>query len=117
MTEGRDALQEILQLYNFREEPAANRQISAIRHLESQPHFARLISEHGITFARGLLVDMEIDEEEFTGAGVFLFASVVERFLAMYASLNSFSQLRVRTPQRKEVLRQWQPRAGRKILM
>ena len=35
----------------------------------------------------------------------------------MYASLNSFSQLRVRTPQRKEVLRQWLPRAGRKILM
>ena len=117
VSEGREALQEILQLYNFKEEPSANRQIGAIRSLESRPHFARLISEHGISFARGLLVDMEIDEEEFTGAGVYLFASVIERFLAMYASLNSFSQLRVRTPQRKEVLRQWQPRAGRKILM
>lgn len=117
VSEGREALQEVLQLYNFKEEPSANRQIGAIRGLESRPHFARLISEHGITFARGLLVDMEIDEEEFTGAGVYLFANVIERFLAMYASLNSFSQLRVRTPQRKEVLRQWQPRAGRKILM
>jgi len=117
VAEGREALQEVLQLYNFKDEPSANRQIGAIRKLESRPHFARLISEHGITFARGILVDMEIDEEEFTGAGAYLFANVLERFLAMYASLNSFSQLRVRTPQRKEVLRQWLPRAGRKILM
>jgi type VI secretion system protein ImpG len=42
---------------------------------------------------------------------------VLEHFLGMYVSLNSFTQLRVRTRQRKEVLRQWQPRAGRKILI
>ena len=46
-----------------------------------------------------------------------LFAAVLEHFLGMYVSMNSFSQLRVRTKQRKEVMRQWQPRAGRKILM
>lgn len=117
VSEGREALQEILQLYNFTDAPAATRQIQAIRQLEARPHFARLVSEHGITFARGYLVEMNIDEEEFAGAGAFLFASVLERFLGMYASLNSFSQLVVRTPQRKEVLRRWPPRAGRRILM
>jgi type VI secretion system protein ImpG len=75
------------------------------------------MSEHGIGFARGSLVTVELDEEEFAGSGVFVFASVLERFLGMYASLNSFSQLAVRTLQRKEVLKQWPPRAGRKILM
>jgi type VI secretion system protein ImpG len=117
VAEGREALQEILQLYNFEDSPSTRRQIQAIRSLEAQPHFARIISEHGITFARGYKVEMQVDEEAFAGAGVFLFASVIERFLGMYATLNSFSQLLVRTPQRKEVLRQWQPRAGRKILM
>jgi type VI secretion system protein ImpG len=70
-----------------------------------------------VTFARGTQVEIEFDEEQFTGAGVYLFAAVLEHFLGMYVSMNSFSQLRVRTRQRKEVMRQWQPRAGRKILM
>jgi type VI secretion system protein ImpG len=60
---------------------------------------------------------MEIDEEQFVGGGVYLFASILEYFLGLYVSMNSFSQLVVRTPQRKEVLREWQPRAGRKILL
>lgn len=53
----------------------------------------------------------------FTGGGVFLFASVLERFLGEYVSLNSFSQLAVRTKQRKEPLKEWPPRAGHTILM
>jgi type VI secretion system protein ImpG len=51
------------------------------------------------------------------GGGVYLFASVLEHFLALYVSLNSFSQLVVSTAQRREVLEQWPPRAGQKILM
>jgi type VI secretion system protein ImpG len=117
VAEGKDALQEILELYNFANSTVANRQIQGIRSVESRPHFARVMSEHGIGFARGSLVNVELDEEEFAGSGVFVFASVLERFLGMYASLNSFSQLAVRTLQRKEVLKQWPPRAGRKILM
>ena len=46
-----------------------------------------------------------------------LFASVLEHFLGLSASLNSFTQLAVTTPQRKEALHEWQPRAGRKILV
>jgi type VI secretion system protein ImpG len=48
---------------------------------------------------------------------VFLFAAVIERFLALYATLNSFSQLVVKTRQRREVLKEWPPRAGQAILM
>jgi type VI secretion system protein ImpG len=46
-----------------------------------------------------------------------LFASVLEHFLGLYASINSFSQLVARTRQRQEVLREWPPRAGRAILL
>ena len=115
--EGRGALQEILRLYNFTEEPALERQIASIVSLSSKRHFARVISEHGISFARGVRVNVELDEEMFVGSGVFLFASVLEHFLALYVSLNSFSQLIARTKQRKEVLREWQPRSGQKILL
>ncbi len=115
--EGRGALQEILRLYNFSEEPAIEKHIAGITALRSNRHFARVISEHGISFARGVRVNIEFDEEMFVGAGVFLFASVLEHFLGMYVSLNSFTQLIARTKQRKEVLREWQPRAGQKILL
>jgi len=114
--EGRGALQEILRLYNFTDLKAIDQQIASITALASRKHFARVVSEHGISFARGVQVDLEFDEETFAGS-VFLFASILEYFLGLYVSLNSFSQLVVRTRQRKEVLRQWQPRAGQRILL
>ena len=76
-----------------------------------------MISENGITFARGARIEIELDEEQFTGSGVYLFASVLERFLGQYVTLNSFSQLVAKTRQRKEVLREWAPRAGQKLLL
>ncbi len=115
--EGREALQELLRLYNFGGSTYSEKQIEGLTALSSRRHFARVVSEDGVAFARGMQVDMEFDEEQFTGAGVYLFASVLEHFLGLYVSMNSFTQLRVRTRQRKEVLRQWPPRAGRKILM
>lgn len=115
--EGREALQEILRLYNFGESTYLERQIEGIRHVSSTRHFARVASEHGISFVRGTRVEMEIDEEQFVGGGVYLFASILEYFLGLYVSMNSFSQLVVRTPQRKEVLREWPPRAGQKIVL
>lgn len=117
VSEGRDALQEILRLHNFTGSTYSEKQIQGITALSSRRHFARVVSEDGVAFARGTQVEMEFDEEQFVGGGVYLFASVIEHFLGLYVSMNSFSQLRARTRQRKEVLKQWQPRAGRKILI
>jgi type VI secretion system protein ImpG len=115
--EGKEAFQEILRLYNFSDSVELEKQVAGIVSLDSQRHFARIISENGISFARGTRVKMEFDEDEFVGGGVFLFTAVLERFLALYASLNSFSQLVVKTRQRREVLKEWPPRAGQAILM
>ncbi len=109
---GREALQEILRLYNFTGSTYSEKQIEGLTGVNSKRHFARVISEDGVVFARGTQVEMEFDEEQFVGGGVYLFASVLEYFLGLYVSMNSFSQLRVRTRQRKEILRQWPPRAG-----
>jgi type VI secretion system protein ImpG len=115
--EGRGALQDMLRLYNFTESVALEKQISGISALSSRRHFARVVSEHGISFARGVRVELEFDEDLYAGSGVFLFASILEYFLGLYTSMNSFSQLVVRTKQRKEILREWRPRAGQKILL
>ncbi|MBM3744384.1 MAG: type VI secretion system baseplate subunit TssF [Acidobacteria bacterium] len=117
VSEGKEALQEILRLYNVTGSPHLEKQIQGIARLESRRHFARVFSENGISFVRGTRVEMLLDEERFVGAGVYLFASVLERFLGLYASLNSFSQLAVTTEQRKEGLCEWPPRAGQLILL
>jgi type VI secretion system protein ImpG len=115
--DGPDALQEILRLHNFADSMPAERQIQGIVGVQSEPCFARVATEQGLTFARGRRVELELDEEQFTGGGVYLFASVLEHFLGLYASLNSFSILHVRTRQRKEALREWEPRSGWKPLL
>ena len=115
--EGREALQEILRLYNFSGSTYSERQIEGLVAVSSRRQFARVVSDDGVAFARGTQVDMEFDEEQFVGGGVYLFAAVLEYFLGLYVSVNSFSQLRVRTRQRKEILRQWLPRAGQRILL
>ena len=114
---GKEALQEILRLYDVGRTAYSQNVIQSIMSIQSQPHFTRLVSEQGVSFARGIRIDMEIDEEQFTGGGAFLFACVLERFFGMSASLNSFTQLSVKTPQRKEKLYEWQPRSGRKSLV
>ena len=68
-------------------------------------------------FCRGLEVTVQFDEEKFVGSGVFLFASVLEKFLGLYTSLNSFTQLIATTQQREGPLKKWPPRAGEQILL
>jgi len=115
--EGREALQQILRLYDIGRSAYSQNVIDSIIRVQSRHHFARVSSESGINFARGMRVEMELDEDQFVGGGVYLFAAVIERFLGLSASLNSFTQLVVTTPQRKEMLHEWQPRAGRRILV
>jgi type VI secretion system protein ImpG len=114
---GADTLRELLRLHNFADSPAAERQIAGIMSVRGESTHAGIESEQGVTFARGQRVEIEFDEEQFAGGGVYLMASVLERFLGLYVSLNSFSILTARTKQRKERLREWPPRSGWKALL
>ena len=118
VNEGKEALQQILRLYDMGRSAYSQNVIDSIVRVESRPHFARVASEEGVvSFARGMRIEMDLDEDQFVGGGAYLFASVVEQFLGLSASLNSFTQLVVSTSQRKERLHQWPPRAGRKVLV
>ena len=117
VNDGKEALQKILELYDFSDSPEIKKQISGIASVSSRRHFTRVISEHGVGFARGTRVEIEFDEEEFSGSGAYLFASVLEKFLGLYTSMNSFTQLVARSRQRKEALEEWMPRAGQQMLI
>jgi len=110
---GETALKEILKLYDFDNSPSTRQQIDGIVSLSSR-HVTKRI---GQSFSRGVEVTVVFDEEKFVGAGLYLFASILERFLAQYVSVNSFSQMVAKTIQQKEILKQWLPRSGNQVLL
>ncbi len=115
--DGVDALRELLRLHNAGDSAGMEKQIQGVLSVRGATAHSRVASEHGLTFARGRRVQIEFDEDQFTGSGVYLLASVLERFLGLYASMNSFCALTARTQQRRDVLRTWAPRAGWKTLL
>ena len=115
--EGKDALQQMLRLYDLGRSAYSQNVIDSIVKLSRTPAFAPVRSDGGTTFARGTRVELELDENQFAGGGVFLFSSILERFLGLNASLNSFIQLAVSTSQRRGILHEWPARAGRRILV
>ena len=114
---GEEALQELLRLHNVGDATAGERQIQGLAAVRSAPAFARVSGEYGVAFARGRRVEVELDEEQFPGGGAYLFASVLERFLALSASMNSFTQLVARSRQRRRAVGEWPPRAGWRTLV
>ena len=110
---GEEALKEILKLYDFDNSPSTGQQISGITKL-STDHVTKRI---GVSFIRGIQTAITFDEDKFVGSGLFLFASILETFLAQYVSINSFVQLEARTVQKKEPLKKWPPRNGSRILL
>jgi type VI secretion system protein ImpG len=106
-------LREILKLYDFEDSPATKQQIDGVVSLKSG-HVTKRIRQ---SFCRGVEVTIEFDEDKFVGGGLYLFASVLDKFLGEYVSVNSFSQLVARTIQKKEVLKRWPPRNGSRILL
>lgn len=112
VSDGKNALQEMLTLYNFADEPANSRQIRALQHIDSKPAIARVGSNllHG--FVRGTQIDIHLDEDQFIGTGAYLFSSVLERFFGLYCAPNSFTKLHVHTEQRGRDVFTWPARSG-----
>jgi type VI secretion system protein ImpG len=111
---GADALREILHLYDYR---GASSILAGIERIQSRRMVGPVAtSAPAGPFCRGTEVTLDLDEAKFVGSGLFLFATVMERFLGLYCSINSFTKLVLRTRQRGEV-RRWPPRAGEKVLL
>ena len=111
-----EALQELLHLYNFTDSSVTRKQILGITEIGSRKAVRQIGERVGTGFVRGLETTVTFDEEQFVGSGLFLFASVLERFLGLYASINSFNQMTARSVQREEIVKRFPARAGEQEL-
>jgi type VI secretion system protein ImpG len=66
---------------------------------------------------RGIDVTVTFDAQRFTDNGLFLFASMLERFLPLYGSINSFTRLTAAVRDRPGILKQWPARTGEMVLL
>ncbi len=114
--DGPEPLREILRLYDLSDSEETRHMISGLLSVRAR----RVVGRPGAVvsggFCRGLEVTLGFDEDKFTGGSVYLLASVLEHFLGLYASINSFTRTVVTTRRREGPLCQWPPRAGEMIL-
>jgi type VI secretion system protein ImpG len=113
---GAAALRELLCLYSDNNDVTANKQIDGIQAILSKPVTRPITTTGPMSFGRGLEVTLELDEAAYEGTGAFLMAAVLERFLAKYVSINSFTETVFKSTERGEVMR-WPARTGRRHVL
>lgn len=94
----------------MRDDPWSD-QIRGIRRVRAGPITRRVPVPGPISFAKGIEVAIEVDEEKFDASGALLLGSVLERFLARYASINAVIETEIRTKNR--LIKRWPTRVGR----
>jgi type VI secretion system protein ImpG len=106
-------LRDHLALYGRTDDPVMRRQIDGILSVRSEPVTRRVPGQDRLAFARGLRVRIKLDDASFDNARMYLFAAVIERFLAEFATVNSFTECVFESPQ-EGVFAQWPPRMGQR---
>ena len=113
-----DALKVILETYDLpryydeQAERVSKRLLGGLQSIRHE-HVDRL--HRGLPL-RGLRTELIIDPQGYIGEGdLFVFASVLNEFFALYASLNSYHELRVKSTQGETY--QWTPRMGLQPLL
>jgi type VI secretion system protein ImpG len=114
---GLDALREVLTAYDFADSAVTRQQIGGITGLAHRRTTGRTGRKLGNVVCLGVEITLEFDETQYVGSSAFLLASVLDRFLGLYASINSFTQLVAKTRGREGILRRWPPRAGERTLL
>jgi len=111
-TEGLHALRQILRLYSFSEQPSAQHQVQGIRGMSCRKVTRRAGAEPWRGFCQGTEITVTFDESLYVGSGAFLLGAVLNRFLPLYASINSFTEVVIESIQREGVWKRWPPMAG-----
>jgi type VI secretion system protein ImpG len=114
---GATALKEMLRLYDLRDSPETRAAIEGLVGVSAMPGVARLPGGRLGAFGRGLDVTLEFDPRTWQAAGLYLLASVLDRFLALHASVNSFVRTRAMLRGRPEPAAHWPARAGARVLL
>ena len=120
------ALREVLMLYDFRGSEETRAAVAGLVGVSSKPGTARVPRPAGRrrappsqagAFCRGLDVTLEWDRRAWEEGGLFVLASILERFLALHATVNSFVRTTCIIRGRADKAAAWPARAGTRVLL
>lgn len=117
-----EALREVLRLYDGRDSAESRAAIQALVNVSSRYGAARVPKLEGPGeryggFCRGLDVTLTFDEQLWTTGGLYVLASVLSRFLALHATVNSFVRTHAMLRGRSEAVASWPALAGSQVLL
>jgi type VI secretion system protein ImpG len=112
-----DHFRELLRVYDFQSDYDVQKSLAHQRLLEGILSVKSKFSErmvHGAPL-RGTQVNIELDEDHFAGEGdAYLFATILDRFMSLYVTINAFTQLTVRFARTGQVY-DFPPRSGEQL--
>jgi type VI secretion system protein ImpG len=114
---GAAALKEVLRLYDLRDNAETRAALEALLSVTAAPGTARVPGSRLGAFCRGLDVELEFEPRAFQGAGLYLLGAVLERFLALHATINSFVRTTVKLRGRSDPEAKFPARAGARALL
>ena len=106
-------LRDHLALYGRQDDATMRKQIDGILGIRSEMIVRRIPGFDRQAVARGSRVRIRLDDASFDNGRIFLFSAIIERFLAEFASVNSFTECVFETPS-EGTLARWPTRIGRK---
>lgn len=105
-------LRDHLALYGPPDDASARKQIDGILSIRSERVTRRVPGLDRMAIATGHRIRVKLDQGAFDRERLFLFSAVLERFLAEFASINSFTETWVESSTEGEIVK-WPPRMGR----
>ena len=114
---GANVLKEVLQLYDLRDSAESRAARDGLLAVTARPGVARVPGGRAGAFCRGVDVKLEFDSRSWQGSGLYLLASVLERFFALHATVNSFVRTSAVLRGRTDRAAAWPARSGTRVLL
>ncbi len=108
---GAVALRELLSIFADMSDGITHRQVEGIEAMTTRSITRMIRGRDGFHPARGTEITLTFNEDAYEGSGITVMGAILDRFLAEYAPVNSFTQTVIVSRQRGR-LHVWPPRTG-----
>jgi type VI secretion system protein ImpG len=116
---GSESLREILRLHNPSDSLDTRGVVDSVKRISfsRENAIARVRGATGSGLCRGVDIEIWLEGDKLVGFGSYLFASVLENFLGLFATINSFTRSRVYLEGSKLLLLKGKPKSGHNPLI
>jgi len=110
-------IQNLLRMYGETQNISHQRLIDSVLDITVEQSVAHVGRDAWRGFTQGSQINLLLDEARMDHTSIFLFGEIMQRFFALYTTVNSFVSLQLLSNQHDEVLKTWPAMSGEKALL